>query len=87
MRAFYSPLEAHGGTACSMSSAVCRGVRFQGDNWQARTKRNGKELSLGLYNTAEEAVSLVGAQPKSGFAAMGGGSLHQHTCMSSLPTC
>jgi len=34
-----------------------RGVRFQGDNWQARTKRNGKELSLGLYNTAEEAVS------------------------------
>ena len=35
----------------------CRGVRFQGDNWQARTKRHGKELSLGLYNTAEEAVS------------------------------
>lgn len=33
----------------------CRGVRFQGDNWQARTKRSGKELSLGLYNTAEEA--------------------------------
>ncbi|KAL4854021.1 putative E3 ubiquitin-protein ligase RING1b [Chlorella vulgaris] len=32
-----------------------RGVRFQGDNWQARTKRLGKELSLGLYNTAEEA--------------------------------
>ncbi|PSC75175.1 E3 ubiquitin-ligase RING1a isoform B [Micractinium conductrix] len=32
-----------------------RGVRFQGDNWQARTKRNGKELSLGLYNSAEEA--------------------------------
>lgn len=32
-----------------------RGVRFQGDNWQARTKRAGKELSLGLYNTAEEA--------------------------------
>ena len=30
-------------------------MRFQGDNWQARTKRAGKELSLGLYNTAEEA--------------------------------
>ncbi len=30
-------------------------MRFQGDNWQARTKRAGKEVSLGLYNTAEEA--------------------------------
>ena len=37
------------------SNLACRGVRFQGDNWQARTKRSGKELSLGLYNSAEEA--------------------------------
>ena len=32
-----------------------RGVHFAGDNWQARTKRSGKELSLGLYSTPEEA--------------------------------
>jgi hypothetical protein len=31
-------------------------VRFQGDNWQARTKRSGREVSLGLYNSAEEAA-------------------------------
>jgi hypothetical protein len=30
-------------------------VRFQGDNWQARTKRAGKELSLGLFQSAEAA--------------------------------
>lgn len=36
---------------------ACRGVRFQGTSWQARTKRNGRELSLGLYMSAEEAVS------------------------------
>ncbi|KAL4444239.1 hypothetical protein ABPG75_011976 [Micractinium tetrahymenae] len=31
------------------------GVRFQGSSWQARTKRAGREVSLGLYSTAEEA--------------------------------
>lgn len=53
----------------------CRGVRFQGDNWQARTKRNSRELSLGLYNTAEEAVSgwegvTVGERAVCGWAVM-----------------
>lgn len=33
-----------------------RGVRFQGDRWQARTKRGGKEQSLGLYASAERAA-------------------------------
>ena len=43
-------------TSAAVPPPYRRGVRFQGDHWQARTKRNGKEMSLGLYASGEQAA-------------------------------